>query len=483
MIKGERSVSEKNNINALATEYLVEVLNCSALIAVSSAANIINGEMEKDFYESGSAVSEITKTIVDCAAKLAGLGGEAAVPDETFAEAGQRIISIAREQNALLRTVEIAEDILGNFNRLGNDISIANLDENNEYAGNAGVTLANMCLHSFSHLDSQFEEKNRLKAGLLSAVPMRMTKTRYADYVISGASMLMKDESEKYCLDVANSLMLATAPFALKEYSKAAPSLKVRADGLLFRDFDSTNNEESETLLAEARDLEERLASNIDYLATLYECVQYYNIMSLLPHIREKASERYPYTGDFLKVFADNPEEFFDLHLEGLYNRLDKVIERPAQISSKIEELVAKNDSEKKSVPIGEDLKLYVAVKALFLTGINEICEPFEYFAPYPSESADSEFKAVVVKRLSEFLENAYAGVGSKLQKLIKQASFINLPCPMNDGDAVEYMVYSYEQIRMDNEKKYIFDKISEVLHEIEEFYHHHDHDIDGHKE
>ena len=315
---------------------------------------------------------------------------------------------------------------------------------------------------------------------LISVLPLRMTRERYADYVTKGVSLLTEGLPEEFanaCVDRLKDMFYTDCDKDFKaDFPLMYEKLKSTAETIDELDKDGITEALSD------------IDGNIDAIQDIYALLSvYFNDVVYL---------------QILSMFAVDPEFLFnddmllkDLYyslknvittkdvtfIEDIFERTENEIEERFDISKPIEEEL----SEKIKAMTEEDYKTLSNDTKTAINVNNTISEMFYSELDEHIMLSRNENKEIneMTKELTDYIDRVTEPMSNAEKKIVKQNFLKNLPCPMSKNELAEYCAYALDGI---NDRALslvtygnIFQITDEAAKEINEHEHHHHHDHD----
>lgn len=316
-------------------------------------------------------------------------------------------------------------------------------------------------------------------AELISALPLRMTRERFADYITKGVQLLTKDLPKEFansCIDRLKDMF----------YADCADSFKIDFP-LMYEKLEATSESidelDKEGITEALNDIDGNVAAiqNIYALLGVYfNDVIYLQVLSMFAVDSEFLFNDDILLKDLFYSLKDVITTKDTSLLEDIFERTENEISDRFDLAKPIEEEI----SEKVKTMTQEDFDALPADTKTAINVNNTISEMFysELDQQLMLSRGTSAEVETMTKELISYIDEKTGGMSNSDKKLVKQNFLKNLPCPMTKEELCDYCAYSLDGIndRAISLMTYgnIFQITDKAKKDMEEHHHHHhDHD------
>ena len=335
-----------------------------------------------------------------------------------------------------------------------------------------------------STLPESFEGKFAM-AELISVLPLRMTRERYADYVKKGVALLTKDLPDEFansCIDRLKDMFYADCDDSFKD---DFPLMYEKLD-ITKKDIDSLDKEGITDALNDIDGNVEAIQSIYALLSVYFNDVIYMQVLSMFAVDSEFLFNDDMILKDLYYSLKDVITTKDTSLLEDIFERTENEISERFELSKPIEEELSekmKSMSQEDYETLTPDIKTAINVN-------NTISEMFysELDQSLMLSRGSCESVEKMTDELIDYINSKTETLENSDRKILKQNFLKNIPCPMTKEELCDYCAYSLDGIndRALSLMTYgnIFQITDEARKEIEEHHHHHhDHNCDcGHE-
>ena len=324
--------------------------------------------------------------------------------------------------------------------------------------------------HALSHLTN--EEKG-ICSMFMSALPLRMTRARYADYITQCAKIAFSDERyNRYALEKLKSAFYMPL---CEETKQDFPLLYEKLGEYNTLDINSVSGEDLSAYIEDLQEQYTEFEKLIDYTVNLYYLLTDFRII-------------YP-------VATDNEFVFDSLPIKDIYFAVCEYIK-----SGKVEdtEELSNRLADLADTLLTEQEKLEKELNVEELNGVS--IDDFDEEAKLPLRVLShikyqncAELSAYIperdiintegaVKELLDYISSSIDSLDRAEQKRIKQEFFIMLPCIYSYDELLAYANYSLDGVASKTKALAAYQNILNIVNMIHDLHpheheHHHEHD------
>ncbi|MGN1317945.1 MAG: hypothetical protein ACI4VF_02945 [Lachnospirales bacterium] len=349
-------------------------------------------------------------------------------------------------------------------------IEVSNIDESVPLNNHAMVEKIS---HFLSHIEDNVEGKFA-KGELIAALPIRMTKDRYRDYVKSAFSIMAKELPKEF----ANSSMERLKDMCLAESKNLSCDLPLMADTIN----EIYNIDTSEFKKENIEEYLNIIDDNIASLQTIYTCLGVlYNDVTYIKILCDFViDEDFLFEDDFLlkdlyysvcDTIKDKDESLVDTILERVNNEIEKRFE----MSKELEGEITKEISQIKDInELDDNCKVSVQVNnAISNAYLKDIDEKIML-----GQGGDKSIDELS-DELCNYIEDVTKNLPNSRRKYIKQRFLQHIPCPMTDNEFTDYAHYSLSGVNDRNVILASCGDIFDITDKVLDSNHHHDENCD----
>ncbi len=330
-------------------------------------------------------------------------------------------------------------------------------------------TIVAVVRHYLSHLNDDLDGRYKM-SNLISAVPLRMTRERYADYIRKGLNIMVKDLNKSFAAASIERLrdLFYTCPE--KNFEKDFPLMyeKLMCLKEAYMDMDNKDLEEN---LEDLDNNSESIVNIFDVLRTYYNDINYLRILSSYAISPQFLFDDDMMLKDLFYALKNAIEESDDSFTEEISERAVKEIETRFETTSPFEKEVMdmfadKTREDLDSMP--DDIVLAYNVNAT-ISDLYDI--ELDELLMYSDTDKENE---ELIEELIEYIGELVKDMPTEKQKFIKQRFIRNVPCSMSKEELTEYIAYALDGINDKNISLMAYEELLELTE------HSHEHD-DGH--
>lgn len=336
--------------------------------------------------------------------------------------------------------------------------------------------------HLAEEIENMGEMGSYMMGTLLSLFPLRMSKSKYADYVKRGLTELFEGENSDFISSYLNLMKTRINPAALKGYGESSWPIKEcieQLENTNINELDIEGLTEKSVFIENSR---EDMGDIIECYDVLYNIVTYMDAF-----LRYCIDEEFVFEGDLKfkdlmyatvelldspepEVMGETLEENIENMIEELYN---KYTDKEKKLNKKLDKLKEKDMPEE----LETSVNVYTTLESTFIVEVAD---------ELPGISDDNK-EITAEQAIEQILDYIDKNIGSyplPQQKFVKKAFLSSIPSYFDAEEAYEYMAYSLDGIK---DKATLLVCMGDVLEltdpgddEDEHHHHHHDHDHCG---
>ncbi len=329
--------------------------------------------------------------------------------------------------------------------------------------------------HFLTHMPDNIEGSFG-KGQLMAALPLRMTKAKYRDYVKTSFNLMAKELPAEF----AGASMDRLKDMCFSDYENIKTDLPLMYEEissiykLPVSEFTKENIEEYLNIIDD----------NIQALQNIYTCLGVlYNDITYMKILSDFViDEDFIFGEDFIikdlyysisNSIRDNDDTLIDTITENLSSEIETRFEN----SKDLEAEISKSISELKDInSVDDNAKISIqvnnAISNAYMMDIDQ-----QIMLGNTEEKTNDE----LADELCDYIENSVSSLPVARQKYIKQKFLQHLPCPFSNGEFMDYTHYSLSGV---NDRSValmscgdIFDITDKVEHEHHHNHEHHHHD------
>lgn len=359
-------------------------------------------------------------------------------------------------------------------------IEVSHIDESVPFNN---LAMAEKVNHYLSHLEGNMEGAFA-KGQLMAALPLRMTKAKYRDYIKNGFNMMSKElpcEFAAASMDRLKDMFYADCDTKMKEDFPLMAQTIDEIYKLPATSFDRENIEEYLNLIDD----------NIQTLQNIYTCLGVlFNDVTYM-----KVLSDFTIDGDFLfeddfilkdlyYSLCDSIKDNDNSIIETITENLSGEIEKRFEASKGLEAEVSKAVNAIKDInAIDENARISIEVNNAISNAYLRDIDQEIMLGGERGKSTDE-----LGDELCDFIEGSISNLPVARQKYLKQRFLQHLPCTMTHEEYIDYTHYSLSGVNDRNillmacgDIFDITDKAEHEHHHENEHEHHHHHEHGEH--
>lgn len=324
--------------------------------------------------------------------------------------------------------------------------------------------------HYLSHLENNIEGMFA-KGQLISALPLRMTKAKYRDYVKAGFNSMTNELPPEFA--EASMERLKDMCFAnTSDMSKDLPLMSQSIEEIYKLDTSNFNKENIEEYLNIIDD-------NINQLQNIYSCLGVlYNDITYMKILADFViDEDFLFEDDFVlkdlyysicNTITEKNDILVDTIIENVSNEIEERFEKSKELETEISEAISKlkdindlDDNAKVSVQVNN------AISNAYLKDIDQ-----HIMLGMGKDKTVDELS----DELCDYIDESVAELPSVRKKYIKQRFLQHIPCNMSDSEFIDYTHYALSGVNDRNILLMSCGDIFDITDKAEHEHHHHDH-------
>lgn len=327
--------------------------------------------------------------------------------------------------------------------------------------------------HFISHISNDI--RGRFELGkLIAAVPLRMTREKYADYVTAGLMLMTEDTSDAFacaCIERIRDMFNARPDDSLKA---DFPYMYEKLD-IMLGTVGTMNETELIDSIQDILGNEETINAVFEIIRIYFNDIRYMQIVSAYAVDTDFLFDEDMMLKDLYYAMSNAINTEDDSLTEEISSRAVDEIDRVSDMAEALEkELNAVDKGELESAP--EDIKLIMnintAVTELFYSEVDDIL----------MESSSDKAPEELARELAEYVNTSALSISSDLRKLMKQRFLEIIPCPMSKKEAVEYIAYALDGINDRSISLMTYGDIYGLTAYVHDHEHVHEHEHEHHR-
>lgn len=337
--------------------------------------------------------------------------------------------------------------------------------------------MAEKAEHYISHLENNIEGMFS-KGQLISALPLRMTKAKYRDYIKSGFNAMAQELPPEFA--AASMERLKDMCFAdISDMSADLPLMSQSIEEIYKLDTSSFDKENIEEYLNIIDD-------NINQLQNIYSCLGVlYNDVTYMKILADFViDEDFLFEDDFIlkdlyysicNTITENNNTLVDTIIEKVSNEIEERFEKSKELEAEISEAISKlNDINDLDENAKVSVQVNNAISNAYLKDIDQ-----HIMLGMGNDKTIEELS----DELCAYIENAVSELAAVRKKYIKQKFLQHIPCTMSDSEFIDYTHYALGGVNDRNILLMCCGDIFDITDKAEHEHHHHNHEHHHHHE
>lgn len=471
LIYGVNYMDKRNtakDFKSLMVEYVQKKMQASVFLLLYTLKDLDNNEFMPECLSGNKDINLIKESIIDITLNLENImdGGSSSINSalSNLADMKDDLINIGHSVFAYNYSNNITADILSHFDR----IHWIRKDEKDKDDFQIDFyKLMDDCMEYIrdDKIKSFASEK---KADIIKCFPLRMTKQKYNDYIRTSVKKIINDFSEKDAENFIKMLKLKFYPFKSEPRGNYLESFKKRIDTIADSDFESFNKEDFDNCWDEIDSLTKELEELMYYLDMILEAVIYLtlilNFASSFDFIFDDNLVYKDIYFTFKENFkTENFEIILDAFAENLDVNLENILDECINLEKYLEKLINKPDKIKDGEDVNDYINIYKIINSIYNESMFTLCFPISAVM-LERKGPDNSYINDICEGFIDYVNESVSGLKNSRQKLFKQFFLEVIPCFMDDNEFIEYLEYTFEEIKSFSEKILTIDYIGKVF-------------------
>jgi|GEM_PF-4771466 len=278
----------------------------------------------------------------------------------------------------------------------------------------------------------------------MSSIPLNMIDKKYNDYIKNSLETMLKNTNETSAKDTLRSLKLKFSANKVPNYGIYYKEMYNKLETISCLDIETLSYDELNEIYETLEDNAQIFTEIEDYLATIYESINYIIYILTFSHdINFIFEENLIYKDIFYacKDSLKNGTEELDEQLdESISNICESLVDRIIDMKESINQVLKNKSAKDLSKDTLEILQIREIITEMYYESLSDIIYTTTPDASAENSNVTKEFLESEINDFLNYISSSTKQMNDKDARLIKQSFLENLPCPFTNEEFKTYL-------------------------------------------